>query len=59
MLGIVITLQPAPELFPKWEEHWKARIETVIERTKMGSTMRKETGSEVVQAEEKDSSKQS
>lgn len=39
------------ELLSKWEKHRKARIEKVIERTKMGSTMRKATGSEAAQAE--------
>ena len=39
------------ELLAGWEEHRKSRIAKVIERTKMGSTMRKATGSEAAQAE--------
>jgi hypothetical protein len=39
------------ELLARWEEHRKSRIAMVIERTKLGSTLRKATGSEATQAE--------
>ena len=39
------------DLLSTWEEHRKERTKRVIERTKMGSTMRKATRSEVAQAE--------
>jgi 2-polyprenyl-6-methoxyphenol hydroxylase-like FAD-dependent oxidoreductase len=38
-------------LLSNWEEHRKGRIAKVIERTKMGSILRKATGSEAAQAE--------
>jgi 2-polyprenyl-6-methoxyphenol hydroxylase-like FAD-dependent oxidoreductase len=46
-----ITPASRRELLSRWEKHRKSRIEKVIERTKMGSTMRKATGSEAAQAE--------
>lgn len=42
------------ELLSRWEGHRKARIEKVIERTEMGSTMRKATGSKAAQAEKEE-----
>ena len=38
-------------LLSRWEEHRKSRIGKVVERTKMGSTLRKASGNEAAQVE--------
>jgi hypothetical protein len=49
-----MTLASGRELLTQWEAHRRSRTEKVIERTKMGSIMRKASGSEAAQAEKEE-----